>query len=135
MTYTEFKKKHENIFNNFEYIFFAFSNEQFAKGIKKLNIKDQNKLYSVGAGGFVPKEHISKFIEIIENRKNELCELMQDYNFAYGAFFYELNNHEYNYTYEIEDTIDALDLTVEEINNNKILYLALYNASEAIKRG
>ena len=36
-------------------------------------------------------------------------------------FEYELNNHEYCVTYSLEDTLGALNLSIDDINNNKAL--------------
>jgi len=33
-------------------------------------------------------------------------------------FYYELSNHEYVITYNVMDALDALGLTIEEVNNN-----------------
>lgn len=41
--------------------------------------------------------------------------------FIKEMFKYELANHEYCITYELDDTLDALGLTIEEINNNQAL--------------
>ena len=36
-------------------------------------------------------------------------------------FEYELANHEYGYTYDLEDTLNAIGLSMEEINNDERL--------------
>ena len=48
--------------------------------------------------------------------------------FCYSMFAYELANHEYGYTYELEDTLDALDLTLERINKEPNLKAGLDKA-------
>ena len=35
--------------------------------------------------------------------------------FIYEMFLYELDNHEYGYTMDTEDTLDALGYTTEEV--------------------
>ena len=37
-------------------------------------------------------------------------------DFAYDMFRYELANHEYGYTYDTDDTVEALGLTYDEID-------------------
>ncbi len=41
--------------------------------------------------------------------------------FIYDMFLYELANHEYCITYDLEETLDALDLTMEQIEADKRL--------------
>ena len=43
-------------------------------------------------------------------------------------FLYELANHEYCITYDLEDILDALCLTVDEINADKRLLRGLEKA-------
>ena len=49
-------------------------------------------------------------------------------SFIYDMFKYELANHEYGCTWELEDTIQALNLTLEEINNSQNLKAGLKKA-------
>ena len=49
-------------------------------------------------------------------------------------FYSELNNHEYGYTKELDDTLDALDLTIDDINNNKNLKNGLSLAIQEIEK-
>ena len=43
-------------------------------------------------------------------------------------FRYELSNHEYVYTRDLQDTLDALGLTIEEINKRPLYIKALKEA-------
>ena len=45
--------------------------------------------------------------------------------FIKDMFLYELANHEYCITYELDDTLYALDLTLEEIEKDPRLKLGL----------
>lgn len=47
-------------------------------------------------------------------------------------FLYELANHEYGYTGELEDTLDALGYTAEDINADKRLLHGLERATKRI---
>ena len=51
--YKEMMKKQEEKVNNFKYKFFAFNEEQFNDGMKKLvlDISDTDKIVSIGLGG------------------------------------------------------------------------------------
>jgi hypothetical protein len=49
-------------------------------------------------------------------------------------FLYELANHEYTYTNDLEDTLSALDLTPDDINSNKALKKGLQKAVTELKK-
>ena len=48
------------------------------------------------------------------------------------VFFYELNNHEFGYTMEEDDTLISLGYTQEDIENNPKLLLGLTKAKKDI---
>ena len=45
------------------------------------------------------------------------------------AFIYELANHEYCITYNVDDTLDALNITLEELKNDERLKKILKEAT------
>ena len=120
MNYREFKEKKQSEFNSLP-LMFAFSNEQFEEGKKKLDVKDDQELISIGGGGFIRKADTPLLDEMIDRHNREYEELMQDDEFVYSAFYYELGNHEYCITLDPEDALDALCLTVEEMKKDSRL--------------
>lgn len=131
-TYKEFKKEKQEKFDNFEGKIFAFSKTQLEKGMKRLNAEPKD-FYNMGCGMFILKSRIKEFEKMMDDFDNELKEkLHQDYNFCYDAFKYELSNHEYNITYELNDTLNSLDLAYEEVMNNEIIKKALENAKKYV---
>ena len=114
MDYREFKERTQKEFNTLP-LMFAFSNEQFEEGKKKLCVKDDKELVSIGGGGFIKKVDAHLLDEMINRHNKEYKELMQDDEFLYSAFYYELGNHEYCITLDPEDTLEALCLTAEEV--------------------
>lgn len=54
--------------------------------------------------------------------------------FLYQMFKYELDNHEYGYTGDFEDTLDSLGLTWEEVTASPRLLKALDKASSEIRK-
>ena len=117
MNYREFKEKKQSEFNSLP-LMFAFSNKQFEEGKAKLGVKDDKELVSIGGGGFIKKVDAHLLDEMINRHNKEYEELMQNDEFAYSAFYYELGNHEYCITLDPEDTLEALCLTVEEMEND-----------------
>ena len=47
-------------------------------------------------------------------------------------FLYDLNNHEYSYTGDVSETLDALRITAEEIKSNAALQAGLKKAVDEI---
>lgn len=128
-TYNQFKKRHSEEMNNFEEIFFAFSNQQFKEGMEKLglNEKDTQKVYSIGNGGIILKEKAKEFHAMINRFSNELKENLKNDDFLLDALSYELANHEYCITYDLTDTLDCLELELKDIKP-EILKLAKQSA-------
>jgi len=126
MKYIELKKRQEKEFNNFPMIW-AFSKEQLKKGLEKfgLTLEDKNKLYSFGGGGFYLKTDSKKLRDLSVKHKKEFKQAIENdktgEDFIFEMFKYELSNHEYLVTGDIEDTLDALCLSADDIEKNENL--------------
>lgn len=129
--YRKFIEEKQKEFDNFKGIGFAFSNKQFEEMLIKLNASPKD-LYDLGAGTFILKDRYQAFIDLSNNYYKKLNELMKDYNFALSGFTYELANHEYNITYDYDSTLEALNLTEEEINNSDVLFKAFKEARKTV---
>lgn len=133
--YKELKNKHQETINNFP-MMFAFSKKQFAEGMEKLGLKetDTDQIYSIGYGGYMKKTDSKKFHELINKHDSEMKEAVnQDIDgtgFIFDMFYYELGNHEYCYTRDISDTLNALGYTIEEVKADKKLLKGLSLAKE-----
>ena len=129
MNYKELKEKHQKVMNEFP-IFFAFSDEQFAKGMEKfgLSINDTDKLLSIGYGGYIKKSDRDAFRKMGADAREEIKEAMKDYAFALSAFKYELSNNEFCITGDPTDTLDSLNLTMEEVEKDAVLNKAFLTA-------
>ena len=121
-TYLQQEEKHAQEVNNFP-MFFAFSKERLGEGLEKLGLKkeDIDKITSIGAGGFIKKDDVDKYIAMMQRfeaeNKKRIDEDIDGTGYIFEMFFYELNNHEYNYTGELTQTLDALGFTMQEVNN------------------
>lgn len=117
----ELTKKH----NEFPFIW-AFSNDQLAEGLKKLGLgpDDTNKLYSIGSGGYIRKSDSKKLQELLDNHDETIKEALKDNEYLYQGFLYELGNHEFCITYDPEPAIEAVGLTLKEVEaDERILNL------------
>ena len=130
--YSELKSKHQAEVNAFP-LGFAFSEFQFNEMMEKwgLTPDDTDQLYSIGGGGYVRKCDSAAMHEMFERHQAEHEAAMQDDEYLFSMFNYELANHEYSYTYELDDTLDALGLTMDEINENPRMADALKRAIAA----
>ena len=125
--YVELQDKHQAEYNAFPMIF-AFSNEQFNEGLKKLDATPK-EIVSLGYGSYIRKADVSDFEKMITRLNNEKSEMLNNNDrYTYQAFLYELANHEYGYTYDIEPTLQALNLTADQVANDHRLVSILNDA-------
>lgn len=131
--YTTLKNKHQKEMNAFP-LGFAFNNKQFEEMMENwgLTPEDTDKIYRIPYGGFIRKCDSEAFNEMVERHAREDEEAIRENkdDYLYHMFNYELANHEYGYTGELDDTLDALGLTMEEINADARMVDALHRACE-----
>ena len=125
--YLEMKAKHEQEVNNFP-MFFAFNQGQFDEGMRKLGLdpSETDKIYKLGStGGFYRKSDSDNLMEMFMHHQQEQEDAIKadetGEGFIFDMFNYELANHEYGYTMDPESTLDALGMTMEQINANPAL--------------
>jgi hypothetical protein len=117
---------------------FAFSNEQFEQMMNKwgLTVNDTDKIYRIGGGGFIQKSDYSRMTETFDRHKQWLKDAVaadpDGTGFIFDMFSYELRNHEYAYTGDAEDTLDALGFTYEDLENDARLAHGFRLACEKI---
>lgn len=131
--YLELKNNNQKRFNDFskKYIYwiFAFDSKEFENKLKEHNLT-KNDIISIGAGGFIKKEHKELYLQEM-NRLNDndaFKQIKHDDLEVKKAFMYELANHEYCITYNVDDTLDALGITAEEIKKDPRLKKILKEA-------
>lgn len=127
-TYRKMRDRQQKEVNEFP-IGFAFSNEQLERELARLETTKE-ECVSIGAGGFIRKKDRNAFFDMMDRHERERKEAMQDEDFAYSAFLCELNNHEYSYTEDPNDAIEALGLSAKEVIDNPVLNKALCRACE-----
>lgn len=136
MTYDEYNNKKQEDYNKFSKgkIFYAFDTEQFKKGMESIGLKPEetNKIAHLRAGAYILKNEIKNYIKFRNKQHNEFNEKMKSFNFAKSAFKSELANHEYCYTMDPYDAINALGYTSDEINNDPLLSKALKAAKKEL---
>lgn len=134
-TYKEVKEKYQKQINDFPCIV-AFSKKSVEEKLSDLNVNSIDDLKQIIPGYFIRKSDIEDFKQININKQTEIKTLYngyKGYRFAKSMFKYELNNQEYCITYDLTDTLEALNLTLEEIESNKNLRIGLKLAKKEIK--
>ena len=137
-SYEELKECYRKKINDYlkQYAFFAFNEEQYTEGLKKLHVTDPDDVIPIGAGGYMLQDQTDGFREILEAESRERSDAIADpingLQFATGMFKYELNNHEYSYTGDITETIEALGYSLADIDNSPRLKQALQDACSLI---
>ena len=121
-SYVDLKVRQAKELNDFEGIFFAFNNEQFAEGMKKigLSIEDANddtkQISSLGSGGYIRKDRSADFHAMFRRHDEEKKTRKQEEKFLFDSLVYELKNHEYCITGDTSDAINALGYKKEGID-------------------
>lgn len=98
--YPKWKQERQEALNKLP-IKFAFGNKQFKEAMEELGLteNDTDKIFSVGAGGFMRKDDKQLFMDWLKS--NDLEERKKDKAFFQSMIMYELGNHEYGYTYDL----------------------------------
>lgn len=112
--YLALKAKHEKMINDFP-MGFAFSTEQFEEAKAKLGVTSNDELIAIPSGGFIRKSDKEAYRHLWETYNKETTEAIQDDEYLYQGFLYELGNHEYGYTCDPRDTLAYFGLTPEDL--------------------
>lgn len=136
--YRELKKRHQEEYNDFPKAF-AFNEYQLEKGLEKLGLKPNETclVTSIGAGGFIRKSDASDYVQLVKKHTEEMkAAIEQDETgdgFIFHMFVYELANHEYPYSDDLEPTLDALGLSYDDISENEKLEHGLKKARQVLE--
>lgn len=113
-----------------KYMFFAFSDKDFASGMAKLGFQpdETGKIRNLGGGSFIRADKIDDYQKLIRDRDDQIRKASKSASFAFEMFCTELANHEYPVTGDPTNAILATGYTMEEVNNNPVLRQALHDA-------
>ena len=132
MMYREFKEMQQKEFNALPTMF-AFNKSQLDEQLEKIKA-NRNEIVSLGCGMFMRKADVYKLEAF--NGKYEAMEkqLMENDEFLLDAFLYELRNHEYIITREVDDALSVFDLTVDDVMKDDRMLVAINKAMNIIER-
>lgn len=126
------KKAHQEEVNRFPFGF-AFGSKQFAEmmqgwGLNAESKEDLQKIVSIGAGGYVRKEDVPDMEEMFARQKREQQEFRKRGKDLFAMFCDALCDHEYIVTGDVMESLDALGISVEELNKSEQMKKALAKA-------
>lgn len=98
-------------------MFYAFSNEQLAEGMKKVGAKKTKELYGTGAGGFYKKVDAPKIHELMKELNRQEAAYIREGSVEdiKDMFVTVMDDHEYSLTRSLEDTFYELDLDPHKV--------------------
>ncbi|MSB19102.1 DUF7659 family protein [Flavonifractor plautii] len=118
---------------------FAFGKSQFDEMMRGWGLdpeKDLDKIVSIGAGGYIQKKDRSLMHETFDRHRRERKEAIAadqtGEGFIFDMFLYELNNHEYGYTGDTSEALEALGLTAQEVVDDPRLNRGICKAHQVI---
>lgn len=102
-TYQQMKARHQEEFNALP-LFYAFTTEQFDEALSKRGLDRKTMpagtVTRLSAGGFCLTSDKDRILKTAERMAAEVAAELEDYDFAYGAFLFEMGNHEYFINYQ-----------------------------------
>ena len=134
-TYRQLKNRQQKELDAFP-LGAAFSNKQFEEMMQGWGfaVDETDKIISIGAGCFIRKSDKEAFFNMFERHNKEMQDAIAadttGDGFIYDMFYDELANHEYCITYDLDETLDALNLTAEQVNADKRLLHGLNKAEK-----
>lgn len=138
--YAEMKERHQKRINALP-LKFAFGQKQFREMMESwgLTEDDTDKIYKLGrTGGFYLRTDSKLIFTTFEENEIEMkAAIGNDIDgsgFIKDMFCYELANHEYCITHDLEPTLEALNLTEDQVMNNPRLLKGLKLACEEYLR-
>ena len=141
-TYKEMKDRHQAEVNALP-LAFAFSEKQYRDKLAEWQITPEEAkagaIIGIGNGGFIRASDrdlvISTFERIADEEAAAIAADQDGAGYIYQMFLYELNNHEYSYTGDIDETLDALHISNKDLAENPALLNGLNLALKAIHAG
>lgn len=136
--YTEMKKRHQEEVNALP-MYWAFSDVQFDQQLRELGLtrNDTGKLCKTFGGGFCLASDAQMIADTLRGHRREMEEAISadetGDGFIKDMFMYELRNHEYTYTCEVEETVEACGFTMEQVENDERLLHGLEAAAKKLR--
>lgn len=122
----------------------ATNNEQFKKIVNEWNLSfNENsdnfygkQLVPLSLGMFIRKKDVKAFNDMLNRHREEHQKAIEEdttgEGYIYDMFVYELQNYEYGYTGCVDDTLEALGISRETLQQNAAMSQALAKARKFV---
>ena len=138
-TYKAMKDRHQAEVNALP-LAFAFSRDQYREKLAAWGITEEEAnngaILGIGGGGVIRSSDkdlvIGTFERIHAEEQAAIAADTTGDGYIYEMFIYELNNHEFSYTGDVDETLAALHLTADDINGSEALQHGLKRAVKEI---
>lgn len=105
--YLELQKRHRRELEEFP-IAYAFNDKQLQEALEKLGATKEECVTVFGHGDIVKRTDAKALIKMLERHTKEMKDkLKDDPDFAYAAFLYEMDNHEYAINWSADEDVMA----------------------------
>lgn len=138
--YQEMRDRQQKEFNALP-LGFAFARKQFNEMMRGWGLhpeRDAKKVCAIGAGGYIQKKDVDVLLQTNTRHKQELAAAIEadttGDGFIFQMFYAELANHEYGYTGDAEDALDALGYTLEQVQTDQRLRKGFERACREIMK-
>ena len=114
--YLDLQEKHRKEMEAFP-IAYAFNDKQLQEALQKLGAVKEECVSIFGHGDIVKRTDAKRLIEMLKRHTDEIKDrLKSDPDFAYSAFLYEMDNHEYAINWSAdEDVLGCFAITFDDI--------------------
>lgn len=136
--YAEMQKCHQAETNALP-IYWAFTEERFDAVLKELGLtkNDTDKMCRAPGGGFCLASDAQMIVSTLIRHSKELKAAVEadktGEGFIKDMFLSELRNHEYTYTCEVEEAVEACGFTMEQVENDERLLHGLEVAAKQLR--
>ena len=126
-TYKQMKDRHQAEINALP-LAFAFSAEQLKEVLSAWNISEEEAIAGaitpIGHGGYIrttDKELVNSTFKRIQEERQAAIEADHDgTGYIFQGLKYELINHEYSYTGDAAEAVEAVGLTEEDLKRESV---------------
>lgn len=115
----------------------ATNSEHFKKIVNEWNLSCYGKqLVQSGISMFIRKKDVKAFNDMLNRHREEHQKAIEEdttgEGYIYDMFVYELQNYEYGYTGCVDDTLEALGISRETLQQNAAMSQALEKARKFV---
>ena len=136
--YQEMRDRQQQEFNALP-LGFAFGQKQFNEMMRGWGLhpeRDVKEVTCIGNGGYIQKKDVELLRQTSARHKEEIAAAIESDTtgdgFIFQMFYRELKNREYGYTGDADDTLDALNYTMEQVQSDQRLYRGFQQACKKI---